>query len=168
MWRTRRRPSLRLTGAGKALVHGIRFQWNGTISGYGWLARAFKQAEAGFASDVYRELGAALFNPPAMRDVAATICELGAQPAWRKAARSLEAIFPVWCQRCPTAISTAPTTEASVRTTMSVKSSRRCKIPKLTPLLLPTNFVRNRSQAVTVSVLSEDGILLAKAAAPSR
>ncbi len=81
--------SLRLTEVGKMLINKIRFQWKGTVSGYGWLARTFERAKMGFTRSVYRELGAALFDPPAMCDVARTIRALGARPNWRSAARRL-------------------------------------------------------------------------------
>jgi hypothetical protein len=83
------RRSLRLADPGRALIGGIMFRWSGEISGYGWLAHAFDRAQQGFGRIVLRELGAALFDPEPMRDVAMAIRSLGAGPAWRTAAPRL-------------------------------------------------------------------------------
>jgi hypothetical protein len=81
--------SLRPTKRGRALIGEIVFRWNGKISGYGWLARTFGEAEKRFSSSTHRDLGSALFDDERMRDVATAIYNLGAQPAWFGASRSL-------------------------------------------------------------------------------
>lgn len=83
------RRSLRLADPGRALIDGVQFSWSGEISGYGWLTRAFDRAQQGFGRSVLRELGATLFDPEPMRDIATAIRLLGARPAWRTAARRL-------------------------------------------------------------------------------
>ncbi len=83
------RRSLRLAESGRALIDTIQFRWHGELSGYGWLDRVFQRAEAGFSSRVLRDLGAALFDPEPMRDVAIAIRARGASPAWSAAARLL-------------------------------------------------------------------------------